>query len=399
MGASIDNAGMNNCNEIGVVSSVSQHVEGGSVLGIKKHKKSKKSKKKKKKRNKRRSQDHERDGVSSSSDSELDVVNSGGVLSKKSLKSITALPRGPKPKFHTPTGAAGISAAAARPNFSSSDDEKESDIGKKINSSQEKPSPLPETSDSDLVSSDLDTDFSVDDLPPERTTTKSKRITKPSAKVAEAIENINRLTPAAKESSELKKTVKLKIKLPPKPGHNTPVTANALNSQSKPQLTSTKVKMPMKSKKAVTPSAAAAARRQARLAGIIPSAPLKVSFKKKKYRRPSLLDTEDASKMSEKMRRSLALNRGGDSDSESDSSYHDLEIDERTEQPRNTEENNVTINHALIDTKVYCYCQSPHDDVSEMIGNIGLSLRLILGKILSKSDVPTNNILSNPYLL
>ena len=66
MGASIDNAGMNNCNEIGVVSSVSQHVEGGSVLGIKKHKKSKKSKKKKKKRNKRRSQDHERDGVSSS---------------------------------------------------------------------------------------------------------------------------------------------------------------------------------------------------------------------------------------------------------------------------------------------------------------------------------------------
>ena len=53
--------------------------------------------------------------------------------------------------------------------------------------------------------------------------------------------------------------------------------------------------------------------------------------------------------------------------SESDLSSNDLEIAEDIE-PMEIPENNVTINHSLIDTKVYCYCQSPHDDVSEMIG-------------------------------
>merc|ERR1711894_399386 len=105
---------------------------------------------------------------------------------------------------------------------------------------------------------------------------------------------------------------------------------------------------------------------QARLAANTAS-PLLKSLKKEKHRRPSLLDSADTSKMSEKMRRSLALNRGGVTDSDSDISTHDLEIVEESE-PIKIAENNVTINHSLIDTKVYCYCQSPHDDVSEMIG-------------------------------
>ena len=321
-----------------------------------------KDKKKKKKKHKRKSYDHEKDGGSSSSDSELDVVNSAVGGTKKTPKILSALPKGPKPKFHTPTGAAGITAAAARPNFSSSD-ERHSDSEDTTNSPN-KITKDHETSEGDIVSSDLETDFSADDLPPERITTKSKRNTKPSVKMAEAAETKELFTTAKKDTVDSKRPVKLKIKLS-KPAGNSPAVAENLNKNVREGLTLTP-KIQLKPKKATTPSAAAAARKQARLAANTAS-PLLKSFKKKKHRRPSLLDSADTSKMSEKMRRSLALNRGGDTDSDSDISTHDLEIVEESE-PIKIAENNVTINHSLIDTKVYCYCQSPHDDVSEMIG-------------------------------
>lgn len=367
MGASIDNASISTTNEIGIASILAQDVDAGSVHGIKKHKKNKKNKKKKKKKNRRKSHnyDPEKDGGSSSSDSELDVVNSAGTLSKKALKNITALPKGPKPKFHTPTGAAGITAAAARPHFSSSDDEKDSESDEKINNSPEKKSSDHQTSDSELASSDLDTDFSADDLPSERITSKSKRITRPSAKVAEAAKSKEFMSTVPNDTTDLKRTVKLKIKLPPKPLDGT------LAAESTPQLqksnSGTKSKLGVKSRKATTPSAAAAARRQAKLIGNTSSLPAKVFTKKKKNRRPSLLDREDTSKMSEKMRRSLALNRSGETDTDSDVSNNDMEIADDIEISKDPE-NNVTINHSLPDAKVYCYCQSPHDDVSEMIG-------------------------------
>ena len=84
MGASMDNAGIvTNKNENGASSNPVD-----AAVNVKKHKKNKKNKKKKKKRNKRKSQDMEKDGASSSSDSELDVVSSSGAITKKSLKHI-----------------------------------------------------------------------------------------------------------------------------------------------------------------------------------------------------------------------------------------------------------------------------------------------------------------------
>ena len=225
MGASIDNATINTTSDIGVASMPTPDVESGYAQGIKKHKKNKKNKKKKKKRNKRKSQDMEKDGASSSSDSELDVVSSSGAVTKKSLKHVKSLPKGPKPKFHTPTGAAGITAAAARPNFSSSEEEKESGNEEKVLISPRKLTIDPETSDEELVSSDLDTDFSADDLPPERTTLKSKRTMKPSAKVSAAIESRDNENSGSNITADAKKPVKLKIKLPTK-SSNTPHLKN-----------------------------------------------------------------------------------------------------------------------------------------------------------------------------
>merc|ERR1719350_1708017 len=152
----------------------------------------------------------EKDGASSSSDSELDVVSSSGAITKKSSKHVKSLPKGPKPKFHTPMGSAGITAAAARPHFSSSEEEKESGNEEKVLISPRKLIIDPETSDEELVSSDLDTDFSADDLPPERTTSKSKRTMKPSA-VIDSRDNANL---GSNVTMDAKKPVKLKIKLP-----------------------------------------------------------------------------------------------------------------------------------------------------------------------------------------
>ena len=364
MGASMDNAGIVTDKDGNGASS--NHVDG--AVTVKKHKKNKKNKKKKKKRNKRKSQDMEKDGASSSSDSELDVVSSSGAITKKSLKHIKSLPKGPKPKFHTPTGAAGITAAAARPNFSSSEEEKESGNEEKVLISPRKLTIDPETSDEELVSSDLDTDFSADDLPPERTTSKSKRTMKPSAKASAAIESRDSENLGFNVTADTKKPVKLKIKLPTKSSnapHLKHKQAGALRKPHNPF----KTKISIHPKRTTTPSAAAAARRQARLsAGSLSIKSKSKLILKKKNRRPSLLDSEDAAKMSEKMRKSLALNRAGVTDSDSDNSTHGLQIDEGIQESQNTPERNITINHSLIDTKVYCYCQSPHDDVSEMIG-------------------------------
>ena len=365
MGASMDNTGIVTDKDGNVASSNPVDV----AMTVKKHKKNKKNKKKKKKRNKRKSQDMEKDGASSSSDSELDVVSSSGAITKKSSKHVKSLPKGPKPKFHTPMGSAGITAAAARPHFSSSEEEKESGNEEKVLISPRKLIIDPETSDEELVSSDLDTDFSADDLPPERTTSKSKRTMKPSAKASAVMESRDNVNLGSNVTVDAKKPVKLKIKLPTKSSNAPPLKSKQAGAPRKPQTPHFKTKLSIHPKKATTPSAAAAARRQARLsAGSLSINSKSKLILKKKNRRPSLLDSEDASKMSEKMRRSLALNRAGVTDSDSDNSNHGLQIDEGIQENQNTPERNITINHSLIDTKVYCYCQSPHDDVSEMIG-------------------------------
>ena len=373
---------------------VDEHGSGGildtDLVGIRKHKKNKKHKKKKKKRSKRRSQDHEKEGSSGSSDSELDVTTADahhGTVNKKTLKTLQALSsrKGPKPKFHTPAaGAMGITAAAARPRFSSSDEnEKDSEnerqhaAAKTESGSEVEQQKDYGTSNEELASSDLDTDFSAhDQATEERVLTKSKRLAKPSAKVLAAAQNDE--APSGQEIAEidLKPTLKLKIKLPPKP-EGMPFQMRANQTTPNPK----KMKPATKTKRAATPSAAAAARKQAKLSAAVRAAktstvPKLAVKKKKKNRRPSLLNSAEASNLSEKMRRSLALNLEVDTDTEdSDSAKHDLDLseDEDGGEKHVTErnENNVTINHtaqSAAETKVYCYCQSPHDAVSEMIG-------------------------------
>ena len=84
--------------------------------------------------------------------------------------------------------------------------------------------------------------------------------------------------------------------------------------------------------------------------------------KSKKRRRPSFdasQDEKDAKPLSKKMRESLALNRRAVSSEEEnyDESYSEAEYDGVQSTGVNQE-----------NEKLYCYCQCPHDDISEMIG-------------------------------
>jgi len=99
----------------------------------------------------------------------------------------------------------------------------------------------------------------------------------------------------------------------------------------------------------------------------------RTSRSKSKKRRRSVIDSshdeKDAKPLSKKMRESLALNQRPASSEEEqyeDESYDDAEDE-------NNQQINVTDNQEPIDKlgeneKLYCYCQCPHDDISEMIG-------------------------------
>jgi hypothetical protein len=83
-----------------------------------------------------------------------------------------------------------------------------------------------------------------------------------------------------------------------------------------------------------------------------------------KRRRSSVLeggasqDEKDGRIISKKMRESLALNARA----RLPTSGSDEEAEERTERAA------AAVGPPLLPTKLYCYCQCPHDDVSEMIG-------------------------------
>ena len=100
-------------------------------------------------------------------------------------------------------------------------------------------------------------------------------------------------------------------------------------------------------------------------------------------KRPSpLVNTElDGQPMSKKMRESLALNQASSSSSSSESEF----FSEEEKQPLAQAQERPNLKIALkgvparslaandlpavpADTKLYCICRSPHDDVSEMIG-------------------------------
>ena len=275
-----------------------------------KRKKKKKEKKKRKKMKRKRS-----------SESEVDVGTDS--------KSTPLLPRGPKPKYHTPGAGGsggGVTAGAARPHFSSSEDNEDSSD--------------PETSSNELASSDYDTDFEADEImaPPRQ----SQRLsTRPSSTSASA------LSPPEEDTSEAvkPKALKLKIKLPPKPVAAARVKPPAQRSSMSASKSSTKVKLKRLSLDARRP----------------PTTP-KSPFA--------------ATPMSKKMRDSLALNKpASDSSSEGEMEIDLKDDDEVFEPPRrhslavpSTQASVAATGAPEVPEKLYCYCQSPHDHVSEMIG-------------------------------
>jgi hypothetical protein len=244
--------------------------------------------------------------------------------------------RGPTPKYHIPGANQGVGASSARPHFSSS--ENEDDL----------------TSGGELVSSDLDTDFSADESSTARGSV-PKRAAKPTAKAAAFAETVQILAKATKEEESMEvdeqppqtPSLKLKIKLPQQ--QKTPT----VKPQWDPKMNKSKSKKRTPKRK-------------------------KNDKKGEKGRTPT-----SASAMSKKMRESLALNRASSSSSSEDDDMSDIDNDEIFQPAADTStqglgysylSNNSSLVAAPIahvppaDTKLYCVCQSPHDDVSEMIG-------------------------------
>lgn len=269
--------------------------------------------------------------MSSDSEAEIDVTTPGGASesSKKVLKR-----RLSKAKYHTPGTSQGVAASAARPHFSSSEAE-DDDL----------------TSGGELASSDLDTDFSADENPKS-----SKRAPKPTPKAAAFAEtqkfmSNNFVDVVNNDESEMMDidepapvttpSLKLKIKLPQSPASATPKSHLSIKINSK--LSSSSKKRGHKRKK---------------------------SEKSKDKGKVS----STASFMSKKMRESLALNRASSS---SDSSEELSDYEESSEAKSYVQSyGNGTMSGSFglasnlapeADTKLYCVCQSPHDDVSEMI--------------------------------
>lgn len=219
-----------------------------------------------------------------------------------------------------------MTATAARPHFSSSEAE-DDDL----------------TSGGELASSDLDTDFSADENPKS-----TKRAPKPTPKAAAFAEtqkfnSIDVVNNGGDDDDDdgmdiypppFTPSLKLKIKLP-----QTPTTPKA------PPLN---IKINSKA----------------------------ISSKKRGHKRKKSEKSKDkgrvptsASFMSKKMRESLALNRASSS---SDSSEEVSDYEAVTEAAKYPYNNGFTItagaaSGAEADNKLYCVCQSPHDDVSEMI--------------------------------
>ena len=192
--------------------------------------------------------------------------------------------RGPKPKYHTPDAAKtrGVMAGTARPSFdtdSSGHGMSDSDGGRPARKAAAQQEVV--LSDSEVGSSDLDTDWEVEEELPNNPAKFDKTV-------------------PAKVSKGSKPSLKLKIKLPPQP-------------QSKPASPAISPSSPVKGKK-----------RRLSEEGQLPPTPL-----------------------SKKLRESLALNPGGGV----------------AGSPSAQARWNGTARPGL-----YCYCQCPHDEVSEMIG-------------------------------
>jgi len=233
--------------------------------------------------------------------------------------------RGPKPKYHTPVDVAkarGVVAGTARPSFETDSSGHESGSDReKIKIKEPEP-----PSDSEVDSSDFDTDFSANE---EELIKKVKEVPKSIGKVSS------------------KPALKLKIKLPPLPAKSATPDNKSAVSEAK--------------------SGGSEAKKS-------PASTPKARPRKKKRRRSNqgANNEDEARPLSKKMRESLALNqRAQSSSSGSDRDYDDDDEDDDNEELREefaVGRGGPVPGYGEVNDKLYCYCQSPHDDVSEMIG-------------------------------
>ena len=234
--------------------------------------------------------------------------------------------KGPKPKYHTSMTGRGVTAGTARPRFSSS--------------SEDEVSSNDSLSDDQLASSDLDTDFSADEMSTANATaTTSKRTAKPTAKVAalrETLKEMERLEPKEEEPPVSTPTLKLKIKLPPTSSLLSTETASTKSRN----INSSKKGKNLKSKKQLKSSTSKTKKSEHYGFGDYLSANRKKST-----------DTWSTSKRE-------ATSSTSDSDEDDD-----LVMDNSSQ---HFDDIPTTDNAA--NEKLYCVCQCPHDDVSEMIG-------------------------------
>ncbi|TRY61774.1 hypothetical protein TCAL_12268 [Tigriopus californicus] len=342
---------------------LSQVAMGPNIVSAEKEKKRKKKKKKRKKK-KHKKKEASNEGSSSSSDSENDTLDVGskanlangyGISTPQSIMARRG--SGPKPVYHTPGASTGVTAGAARPYFtSSSEDEADSeDEAGPVGSSDEEPR-----------SSDLDTDFEAEELLANLKQIQQKgRRSKPSAKAA--LNKGSNSTPAS-QSTPATPSLKLKIKLPPKPP--SPVKLSTFsNTASNPVQQRPKARMINTSLN----------RKKAQQLKLTSKPPV---IKAPKRKRASFGTTLHGQPMSKKMRESLLLNQVSSSSSsaaEESEEESNLVIDHDEPQPApvapvappptsRAQAAAPPDSYASIDDKLYCVCQSPHDDVSEMIG-------------------------------
>merc|ERR1712029_310910 len=283
------------------------------------------------------------------------------------------LPKGPKPKYHTGTSAGAVAASAARPHFSSSEDDGEdSDVNVDgddvtVDGGGGDVSDV-SSSAIGMESSDFDTDFEADDLvratriestvpapaTPSRTAstddnvtmTSSKRTVRPSVKAIEAAEDSDSDFPATP-------SLKLKIKLPPKTPATPALQANSpgMGSTGTPIVNKHVSKIKLKTRLSLDGSASATAAATASLNNSFqgfdfgPGLSPKPVSPKKKDTGPKLSDAS-SDRGKSKRRHSVAT----------------------PQQNLATAAVGYDVLGSSEADKLYCYCQSPHDDVSEMIG-------------------------------
>ena len=273
----------------------------------------------------------------SDSDSDLEDGSRSGKPLAESTPAVAAARKAPKPKYHTSLTGRGVTAGTARPRFSSSSESDAS--GHEV------------FSDHELASSDLDTDFSAD----EKTMTSSKLTPASSKRASKLTPKVAALKEAEKNESTDDEavstpTLKLKIKLPS---------------------TSTETETP-KSHGAKSGNR----RKQSLLAKTLKGSSKLIKksdhYGFAEFGPPGRKKSTDEWSTSNHRRGGRDFDNSSTSDSDNDDSDNlvmdESDISVNAMSSSSAAAAAATHEAAAISDKLYCVCQCPHDDVSEMIG-------------------------------